>query len=77
MKARRLKRLNAQQVFRSTLALNDGGSVSGPNWYFNKKCYDSLRRRYTSMGLYGTSGVGVAPQDTSRAADPDTLENER
>jgi hypothetical protein len=57
MKVRKLKRLNAQQVFLSTIPLNDGGQVSGPNWYFKKRCYGSMRRRYVRMGLYPPPGV--------------------
>jgi hypothetical protein len=52
MNLRKRKHYNAQMVFRSELPLNDGGSVSGPNWYFRKKCLASLRRRYIRMGLY-------------------------
>jgi hypothetical protein len=53
MKLRKAKHFHDQQVFRSSLPLNDGGVVTGPNWYFRKKCYDSLRRHYKRMGLYG------------------------
>ncbi len=57
MKLRRRKHLNRQEIFLSRLDLNDGGSVSGPNWYFRKTCYDSLRRQYMRMGLF------AAPKD--------------
>lgn len=52
MKMRERKHYNAQLLFLCVLPLNDGGSVSGPNWYWRKKCYGSLRWRYTAMGLY-------------------------
>lgn len=52
MKLRNRKHFNAQEVFVGSIPLNDGGSVTGPNLYFRKKCYGSLRRRYTRMGLY-------------------------
>jgi hypothetical protein len=52
VKLRKRKHYNAQEIFLSRLPLNDGGEVSGPNWYFRRKCIDSLRRRYTRMGLY-------------------------
>jgi len=58
MKLRKRKQFNAQEIFLSRLPLNDGGEVSGPNWYFRRKCLDSLRRRYTRMGLY-PAGVAV------------------
>jgi hypothetical protein len=52
MKLRRLRHFKAQEIFVGRLRLNDGGSVTGPNWYWRKKCLNSLRREYTRMGLY-------------------------
>lgn len=55
MKLRQRRHYKTQLVYLAYLPLNDGGSVSGGNWYWRKKCLRSLRRQYTRMGLYQIS----------------------
>ena len=48
MKMHQRKHYNRQMVFLSTVVL-PGYVVTGPNWYFRKKCINSLRRRWARL----------------------------
>jgi hypothetical protein len=71
MKLRHRRHYKAQEIFVTRLALSDGGSVTGGNWYWRKKCYRDMRRTYKRMGLYPASaGVSGTAGETKGGKTP-------